>query len=585
MTETAKALSTQEVSNLIGSHIAAYLDGGPDREKEDVELAQGAGLKVERTIARWADAREYLLFILPDAQPRVEETTKPQPDASEVEVTSVDSPAAKVVRVTDSWKRKSWGQEQTEERVQDDERPSASKPRPIGKLAAPSLLDRPVNEVRPPYSRPIPEAPVAPPNAGIDRLTYPRGLLGHATQYVQDTAALPNRWLSLATATSALAKALDRKVLGPTGNSVILWMLLIAETGAGKQHALNCIRMLLRAMSAETAIVASGLGSVQGIEEILEGTTKFDPNPSPLVVIDEVGGWLSRISSKGQTGNVSEMPGTLQSLWGWPPQLEWLGSKTKGKEMKPVHGPAFAIFGASTEKKLIRALTKDQVENGFVNRMLFVNVGRGALERIEPKHEWSRFPKWLGDALKGVAGEPAPEGPMRLEMNVGGTTSVLRDFRRIEWGSGTKELWMKFEKDIRGMPSIEDRELWIRAPEQALRLATVVAVYRRSALVEVEDWQWAEEVVKHSMHQLVQAMHRNLSEDLDQADLVDRVRTEFQKKGQLTQGAIRKLCERKTKDHRKIDQVIDHLVKCGDIVEVNREGKVGFPTRKWQWQG
>ena len=126
-------------------------------------------------------------------------------------------------------------------------------------------------------------APIAPPNAGIDRLTYPRGLLGHATQYVQDTAALPNRWLSMATALSALGKGLDRKVLGPgdSGNSVILWMLLIAETGAGKQHALNCIRMLLRAMNAETAIVASGLGSVQGIEEILEGTTKFDPNPSP----------------------------------------------------------------------------------------------------------------------------------------------------------------------------------------------------------------------------------------------------------------------------------------------------------------
>ena len=274
--------------------------------------------------------------------------------------------------------------------------------------SASPLLDRPINEIRPPYSRPIPEAPIAPPNAGIDRLTYPRGLLGHATQYVQDTAALPNRWLSMATATSALAKALDRKVLGPgdaSGNSVILWLLLIAGTGAGKQHAINCIRMLLRAMKAEAAIVASGLGSVQGIEEILEGTTKFDPNPSPLVVIDEVGGWLSRISSKGQTGNVSEIPGTLQSLWGWPPQLEWMGSKTKGKEMKPVHGPAFAIFGASTEKKLIRALTKDQVENGFVNRMLLVNVGRGALERIEPKYEWSRFPKWLGDALKAVAGE------------------------------------------------------------------------------------------------------------------------------------------------------------------------------------
>ena len=62
------------------------------------------------------------------------------------------------------------------------------------------------------------------------------------------------------------------------------------------------------------------------------------------------------------------------------------------------------------------------------------------------------------------------------------------------------------------------------------------------------------------------------------------VRKEFIKKSELTQGAIRKLCERKTKDHRKIDQLIDHLVKCGDIVELDTAGRVGYPTRKWAWQ-
>src|SRR5262249_46617625 len=215
--------------------------------------------------------------------------------------------------------------------------------------------------------------------------------------------------------------------------------------------------------------------------------------------------------------------------------------------------------------------------------MPLMNVGRGALERIEPKYEWSSFPKWLADALKNVVGEPPPDGPMKLELN----GIVLRDFRRIGWGPGAKELWMKFEREVRGMPSVDDRELWIRAPEQALRLATVVAVYRGGSVVEIEEWKWAEEVVSYSMRQLIQALQRNLLEDLDGADLVERIRAEFQKKpeGELTQGAIRKLCERKTKDHRKIDQAIDHLVKCGDIVELNCAGRVGFPTRKWKWQG
>ena len=69
----------------------------------------------------------------------------------------------------------------------------------------------------------IPDAPQAPANASeIDRLTYPRGLLGHVTQYMVDTSPLPHRWLSLASALCALAKGLDRKVIGPSGTSTVL---------------------------------------------------------------------------------------------------------------------------------------------------------------------------------------------------------------------------------------------------------------------------------------------------------------------------------------------------------------------------
>jgi hypothetical protein len=59
---------------------------------------------------------------------------------------------------------------------------------------------------------------------------------------------------------------------------------------------------------------------------------------------------------------------------------------------------------------------------------------------------------------------------------------VLRDFRRIGWSAEVKGLWWAFDKSIRGMPSADDREIWIRAPEYALRLGTVLAVYRGSGV-------------------------------------------------------------------------------------------------------
>jgi hypothetical protein len=78
-----------------------------------------------------------------------------------------------------------------------------------------------------------------------------------------------------------LGKGIDRKVLGPSDNSIILYLLILAESGAGKQHILNCIRMLLRAMGEEAAYAAGGIASVQSIEQTVEAL------PSELVVIDE----------------------------------------------------------------------------------------------------------------------------------------------------------------------------------------------------------------------------------------------------------------------------------------------------------
>jgi hypothetical protein len=423
---------------------------------------------------------------------------------------------------------------------------------------------------------PAPEAPVG--AVGIQRLTYPCGLLGHVVQYFVDTAALPDRVMALAGALSALAKSLDGRVIGPTGNSTVLYMLLLAQTGARKQHILNGIRMTLRATASEKVIVASGLASLQAIEEIVEET------PSALVLIDDVGSWLARIFSKAQTGNVSEIPRICQSLWGWPLGLEWVSTKKKGKEMTPVHNVAFAMFGASTENALFRTLKKKEVASGFVNRWVLWNVGRGALERVKPKYDWFAFPSWLAKALKAIAGEePVKAEEIRLVLKAkDGNEVALRDYRRIGWEPGAEERWFAFEKRIRGLPSLEDRELWVRAPENAIRIATVLAVFRGSQVVEIEDLEWAIDVVEGSIRELVRGLDKFMIERLEQQELVERLRGEFWRKGMMTWGQIKKFCERKA-DLKMGTDAINYLIDCGDIVQLDPSTGPGRPTTKWAW--
>jgi hypothetical protein len=183
--------------------------------------------------------------------------------------------------------------------------------------------------------------------------------------------------------------------------------------------------MILRAAGMEEAIVASGIASVQAIEQILEGKGELIPaQPSPLVLIDEYGSFLSRISSKGQTGNVAEIPSILQTLWGWSPEMEWMGSIKVLKERIQVFGPAFAIFATSTERVFFTALKRKEVAGGFVNRHTLINAGRGAAKRVKPEYNWTQCPSWLVKALQKVSGEPAPFAGMPLELRAPGKEPV-----------------------------------------------------------------------------------------------------------------------------------------------------------------
>jgi hypothetical protein len=433
-----------------------------------------------------------------------------------------------------------------------------------------------------------PDAPIAPDDASeLDRLTYPRGLLGHVVQYMIDTARLPSRWLALGCSLAACAKGIDRKVIGPTGCSNVLYNLIAGFTGIGKQHYLNCTAIALRAMGVEECYRAGGIASVQAIEQMLEGSGKDDdpPQPNILVIIDELGSYLSRIGSKNQTGNVAEIPGLLQTLWGWPPEdIPWKSSMKVGKNVKGIYSPAFSILGFSTEEKLFSSLKKSDAATGFLNRMTLWNAGRGWQgDLCTPKYHWTQIPAWLGKALKDVTSyksAPAHE-PMLFEDERFG---LVRDFHRVPWGDGAEDIYKEFEKNIRQMPDPDDREIWIRASEQAVRIGLIHAHYRGSPVFAPEDTQWSIAVAQASTKQLHQAHTEYAKEDLDQADLVRRIREQFKKRHRLTWGQVRKTCERQTGDYRRIDAAIQHLVQTGEIVLETADDKDewrGRPSTAW----
>jgi hypothetical protein len=308
-----------------------------------------------------------------------------------------------------------------------------------------------------------PEAPLPPPDATPEeRLLYPPGLLGHVVQHIIDTDMYPDRRMALWGGLAALSKALDRKVIGPTGSTTALYLILLAATAAGKQHSHDCIRILLRAMGVENLVQAGGLASVQATEDIIKAT------PNCLVLIDEFGRWLRMVLA--QTANVSELPGTLCKFWAMRPAGSWTITRRAREEVKSVtvDWPALALSGCSTAQQFWDACSDDEITGGFLNRCVIFDAGTGAKKRAKPKYPWDELPRWLAKELKDRAGRPASAEPAIITKTEG-----LLGPRRMGWGEGAEELWGAAADAIRELPEGRKRDIFARGDELAVRLATV----------------------------------------------------------------------------------------------------------------
>jgi hypothetical protein len=571
MSEQPTTTAAAKAWGQIERRLNEYEEGISDHRREAVDLAPQAKLEREEVEALFDDLKAVAKAAAEAKRQAQQAREKPVEGIKRRRLIDAEPAKLDIAKALEAAQKAKQQAEAAQQQPNAEAEPEA--------VAAPAVVNKKASE----RDFEIPEAPLPPQGATVfERLLYPRGLLGHVVQYILDTDRRQDRPIALAAALVACHKALDRKVLGPGDISVILFLILIAESGGGKQHAINCLRVLLRAMGLEGTIAGGGIASMQSIEEILEGKKGVDAKPSALIIQDEYGSsFLSRIS--GQTGNVAEIPSTLQSLWGLSPKMEWQGSIKVGKDVVPVHGPAFSIFGISTEYAFFAAIKKKQVSGGFVNRHLMIkagNDGRGKLEPVKPKYDLLQCPEWLVKALKEVAGKPAPIDNRPLRSG----PWVVTDFRRIDWGPGAEELCVAFEVENRSRVTVEERELWVPAHEIAARMATVQAVFRGATAAEVDDIVWGIEFARYSTAQLGRGMAKHMLEELEQAELIEHIRDLFRHNGMMTHGEIRKLCERKTKDLRQIDQPIYQLETTEEITEVKHEGGPGRPTRRWQWE-
>jgi hypothetical protein len=419
---------------------------------------------------------------------------------------------------------------------------------------------------------PSPQLPVAVETPTLhelpDVLTRVPGLLGALTDWICDTSRHPQRGLALGAALTLVGTGAGRKFAGPTGSGTHLYVLALARTGAGKDHALKQIARVLHACDMGRHVGPAQFMSWQAL------VNRLAREPLTLCPMDEFGAFMARINRKsGGSSHEAGMSPIFRSAWGTSfdtmPAIEWAG-----KESDPIHSPSLSLYGASVHDEFYKSLSGADVSNGFLNRFLVVST-REKPSKVEPKLDRFEVPESIRAGMQAIYGSGSA-----LAVATSNNGRADAPLFIAEWAnSPAKDLYEEFcliceERE-------EEQPLWGRSAEMSIRLATIRAIGIDSAAPRIEpaDMRWGVDLARWSAERMIAETADHMSDTQNQAD-AQLVLRKIKEAGRIKHGALLRVLQHSLKA-RDVRDLTDALREAGQISLDKTEVPGGGPQTRW----
>jgi hypothetical protein len=376
-------------------------------------------------------------------------------------------------------------------------------------------------------------------------LTKVPGVVGELVDWMVASARRPNRMLALGAALTIVGTLIGRRIAGPTRSGTHLYVVALAETCAGKQHAIECIKDALTAAGAKALIGAGEFTSSRAVTRFVKR------KPLSLCAIDEFGAFLRRIGNPNASHYETAVTGELRKLWGIS-FGRYDSAESAQESSESVESPALTLYGVSTPEEFYSALRSEDVGNGFLNRFLIIETGERGPENDPPLGS-EKVPTLLQTKLQKLY-RPTPSG------SVGPET-------RLPWGAGAKELYNALSKRADGDQDEQQRKLKGRMAENAVRNATIRAAGQFSKVVSADDMQWACNLVTLSAETLCAGVARFMVVPLQFAEICPKiVRRVVERGGEMSRRDLLRSFERQVKRGVDIEQALKHLLGSEQLV-------------------
>jgi len=395
-------------------------------------------------------------------------------------------------------------------------------------------------------------APTAPPDDPYAGLYDCRGLVGDIVRHITDTAMSPIPLHALGAALCIVGTAAGRRYRGPTKSSCVLYVANVAESGAGKEHALESAKAILR---------AAGLGEHVGPGEYDSGSAYLKTlkrKPLCLSAIDEFGSVWEGMNNPKSTAWMGKMNRAWKTQWGKNfGTLDTSVSMTS--DAVEIVAPHWSVIGASTPGQFWQALRGAKIEDGSLNRMLAFQVDRvESASRIPPD---VAVPERIVTLLKAIYGDQLH--PHRNDI------SQLGHVIDVPFADGAESYWLTMESGFKAKAKDPVVGLFFkRSAEMSLRIATIraIGINPLDPVVTVEDMEWGAWLVGLSTRAMVRNATDFIADTDNQAQLKDVRRIIKSAGGTISRSALVKKLDGKLKAF-ELDGALKLLIEAGDVEE------------------
>lgn len=349
-----------------------------------------------------------------------------------------------------------------------------------------------------------------PPPPGIDRLD---GTLALMVEHILASAIRPQPLLAVGASLAALGAIMGRKVRTESNLRSNLYVLGIAESGGGKDHARKAIKEMF---------VQAGFAAHLGGERLASGAgliTALMRQPASLFQIDEFGKFMAHVVDKRRA------PKHLSEIWDLLTELAtsagttFLGAEYADQRERPrqdIVEPCVCVHGVSAPGPFWQALTSGALQDGSLARFLVFRSDEDIPDRNRKPAQASSIPQELLSALLSVA---ECGGAATGNLIATNAPTVRPNAALVPMDREAAVVFDDLDDDLtlrqRAAVGTDQGAVLARIWENTAKVALIKAVSASPSAPVIRgiDAQWARELVEHCAATLLVHAERHLADN------------------------------------------------------------------------